>query len=89
MAAKLGDIQYAYVIGDYANSKDTGLIDLALVGQVDNEKLKEIVAKTESLMLRKIRTIVLKNKDLQKLNDRLDIEHAICIWSNGKIIKNG
>ena len=88
LAAKLGDIQYAYVIGDYAKGKDTGQIDLALIGQVDHEKLKEMVAKTEGLIHRKIRTIVLKTRDLEKLNKRLDIEHAICIWGNDKIIKN-
>ena len=43
LVAKRGNIQSAYVIGDYAKGKDTGLIDLALVGQVDNDKLKKIV----------------------------------------------
>ena len=80
LAAKLGDIQSAHVIGDYAKGNDSGLIDLALVGRVDDKKLQEIVAKTEKLIQRKIRTIVLIPKDMEKLNSRLDIEHAICIW---------
>jgi hypothetical protein len=63
------------------------VFDLALVGQVDIEKLKDMVTKTEGLIHRKIRTIILNQKDMEKLNSRLDIEHAICIWSN-EIIKN-
>jgi len=58
-----------------------GLIDLALVGQVDDEKLSNMVIKTEGLINRKIRTLVLNPEDVEKLNNRLDIKHAICIWN--------
>jgi len=85
LAAKLGDIQAAYVIGDYAKGNDSGLIDLVLVGQVDDEKLKEVTAKTENLIDRKIRTLVLDPIDVEKLQSRLDIEHALFIWGNGKV----
>ena len=83
LATKLGDIQAAYVIGDYAKGIDSGLIDLVLIGRVDDDKLKEMIAKTEELINRKIRTLVLDPKDLKKLNSRLDIEHALFIWGNG------
>ena len=83
LAAKLGDIQAAYVIGDYAKGNDSGLIDLVLVGRVDDNKLKEMTGKTEELINRKIRTLVLDPMDLEKLNSRLDIEHALFIWGNG------
>ena len=78
---KLGDIQSAYVIGDYAVGNDSGLIDLVLVGQVNDEKLKKITSKNEGLIKRKIRTLVLDPKDLKKLNNRVNIEHALCIWT--------
>jgi len=87
---KLGDIQLAYIIGDYAKGKDSGLIDLAMVGKVNEEKLQEMIIKTEGLINRKIRTIVLDPHDMDELNKRLDIEHAICIWQkeivNSKIL---
>ena len=85
LAAKLGDVQAAYVIGDYAKGNDSGLIDLVLVGQVDDEKLKEVTKKTEELIDRKIRTLVLAPTDLEKLQSRLDIEHALFIWGNGRV----
>ncbi len=86
LAAKLGDIQAAYVIGDYAKGNDSGLIDLVLVGQVDDEKLKEVTEKTEGLIDRKIRTLVLKQSDLKKLDERLDLKHALFIWGNESVM---
>ena len=81
-------IQAAYVIGDYAKGNDSGLIDLVLIGQVDDEKLKEVTAKTENLIDRKIRILVLAPIDLEKLQSRLDIKHALFIWGNGRMKDN-
>ena len=78
---KLGDIQLAYVIGDYAKGNDSGLIDLVLVGKINDLKLREMIIKTEGLINRKIRTLVLDSNDISKLNDRLDIEHSLCLWT--------
>ena len=39
LIAKLGDVQAAYVIGDYAKGMDTGLIDLVIVGNINETKL--------------------------------------------------
>ena len=86
LAAKLGDVQAAYVIGDYAKGNDSGLIDLLLIGQVDDEKLKEVTEKTEGLIDRKIRTLVLAPTDLEKLQSRLDIEHALFIWGKESVM---
>ena len=80
LAEKLGDIQSAYVIGDYAKGIDSGLIDLVLLGNVVDVKLKQITDKTEDLIHRKIRTLVLDPKDMKELSNRLDFKHAICIW---------
>jgi DNA-binding MarR family transcriptional regulator len=44
---RLGNLEQAYVIDDYAEGKDSGLIDLVLVGEVDRENLEDLVAKTE------------------------------------------
>ena len=89
LAAKLGDIRAAYVIGDYAQGNDSGLIDLVLVGRVDEEKLKEVTKKTENLIARKIRTLVLNEDEFVKLQDRLNINHALFIWGEDTVISNG
>jgi len=80
LAAKLGNVQAAYVIGDYAKGVDSGLIDLVLVGNVNEGQLNEMTEKTEGLIDRKIRTLVLQQSDLEKLDKHLDLKHALFVW---------
>ena len=43
LVSKLGNIHSAYITGDYAEGIDSGLIDLILVGNVNEEKLKKLL----------------------------------------------
>ncbi len=45
--------------GDYAEGRDTGIVDLVLVGDVNRRNLDDLVAKTERYIQRRIRTLVL------------------------------
>lgn len=56
---KLGKLYYAFIIGDYAKGKDTGLIEMILVGDIDLAYLKKCVRKVEKLINRKIKTHVM------------------------------
>src|SRR5258708_25746613 len=47
---KLGDLKLAYLIGDYAKGKDTGTIELLLVGKVNEVYLKNLVTKARTLI---------------------------------------
>ena len=42
----LGKIKFAYLIGDYANGKDSGIIDLVLVGEINKSILLDLTNKT-------------------------------------------
>ena len=81
---RLGSIDAAYVIGDYARGIDSGLIDILLVGTVDMDTLENFVLKTGNLIDRKIRPLVLNHKEFEKLRARLDIDHALPIWNKEK-----
>ena len=78
---RLGSIDKAFVIGDYAKGIDSGLIDVVLVGNVDMETLEKFVDKTGNLIKRKIRPLVLNKIEFEKLKVRLDIDHALPIWN--------
>jgi len=39
---RLGDLESAYLIDDYAEGKDTGIIDLLLVGNIDQYHLNDL-----------------------------------------------
>ena len=85
LIAKLGDVQAAYVIGDYAKGKDSGLIDLVLVGDINEINLKEVTAKTEKLISRKIRTVILNQNELKLFSERFDLKNALLIWGKKRI----
>ncbi len=84
LVSQLGQLEAAYIIGDYARGIDSGLIDLVLVGQVNQDVLQHLIEKTSAAIARKIRSLVVDKDELQKLWDQLDIEHALPIWGNHK-----
>lgn len=55
---KLGDLKLAVVTGDYAEGKDTGIIDLTLVGKIDKVYMINLIEKAENIIHRKIRYII-------------------------------
>jgi hypothetical protein len=78
--AHLGDLDIALITGDYANGKDTGIIDLVLVGKLDVKYANKYVAKAEKLISRKIRVLVLTNEEFEKNRKSLNSEKALCLW---------
>ena len=77
---RLGDLEQAYLIGDYAEGKDTGIIDIWLIGEIDPYHLNDLSRKTERYIKRKIRSLVLSTKEFEDLRIRLKQEPHILIW---------
>ena len=78
--SKLGDLRSAYIIGDYAHGMDTGIIDVVFIGNIDRDILNKLVEKTEILIHRKIKWLILKEKEFKRLKNTLDISHALKVW---------
>ena len=79
---RLGDLERAYLIDDYAEGKDTGIIDLLLVGNVDAYHLNDLSRKTERYIKRKIRSIVLSPEEYDDLLPTLENRPSILIWKS-------
>lgn len=77
---RLGNVELAFITGDYAKGMDSGLIDLVLVGDVDQAYLAELVKKAEGMIERKIRTLVLTAEEYRKLDDKFKKEKALVVW---------
>ena len=77
---RLGDIEEAYLIDDYAEGKDTGIIDLLLVGDVDQYLLNDLIRKTERYIKRKIRSLVLSRDEYKNLLPELRKRPRVLIW---------
>ena len=55
---ELGTIQAVYILDDYAQGKDSGIIDLLIVGKVSKKKLQDYIAITENKIKRKLRVLI-------------------------------
>ena len=55
---RMGKLEKMYLTGDYARGKDTGIIDLAFVGEIDKNYIMEMVSKAERMINKKVRFIV-------------------------------
>ena len=77
---RLGEVELALITGDYAKGKDSGIIDLVLVGTIDNELLHGYIVKVEKLINRKVRPFVLTKEEYKKFNGKLEKESHIVLW---------
>lgn len=81
---RLGDLECAYLIDDYAEGKDTGIIDLLLIGNIDQYHLNDLSRKTERYIKRKIRSLVLSKDEYGKLLPELKKRPRVLIWEAKK-----
>ena len=81
---RLGDLERAYLINDYAEGKDTGIIDLLLVGNIDQYHLNDLCRKTERYIKRKIRSLVLTRQEYNELLPELKKRPLVLIWEAEK-----
>ena len=77
---RLGDLERAYLIGDYAEGKDSGIIDLVLVGNIDRYHLDDLTRKTERYIKRKIRSLVVSRNEYKELLPKLKGQPQVLIW---------
>ncbi len=82
---RLGNLKCAYLLDDYAQGKDTGLIDLMLVGDIDRENLDDLVKKTEKYISRKIRTLVLSESEFVKMKKMFDKKSKLLLWESNSV----
>jgi len=81
---RLGDLESAYLIDDYAEGKDTGIIDLLLVGNIDQYHLNDLSRKTERYIKRKIRSLVLSRDEYNDILPKLEKRPRVLIWEANK-----
>ena len=84
IVTRLGNLEKAYLIDDYAEGKDTGIVDLLLVGDIDQYHLNDLSRKTERYIKRKIRSLVLTQEEFAKFSLKLKEKPRVLIWEAKK-----
>ncbi len=77
---RLGSLRIAFITGDYAAGRDSGIIDLVLVGTLDRAYLQKCVDKVEGMIHRKIRTLVLTDEEFEANKKNLNPDKALVLW---------
>ena len=77
---RLGNLEAAYLVGDYARGIDTGIIDVVLVGDIDKVQLDDFALKTEAYIQRKIRYLVLTNEEFIRLSEKKSFDPIVRLW---------
>ena len=80
MIERLGNLEKALLIDDYAEGKDTGIIDLVLIGNIDQTNLQDLTKKTEKYINRKIRTLPLTAEEYDQLAANLNKRPNFILW---------
>ena len=83
---QLGKVDYAYLIDDYAQGKDTGIIDLVLVGDINAAQLNDLSKVVEQYIKRKIRTLVLTPAEFADFAENLQSRPHLMIWQANETI---
>lgn len=82
---RLGNLEKALLIDDYAVGKDTGIIDLVLVGDIDKNNLQDLTSKTERYIKRKIRSLALTAEEFDRLMPTIGKRPQFILWQKDQI----
>lgn len=78
ITSKIGQLEAAWLTGDFASGRDSRIIDLVLVGQeLDHNYINTLTAKAEEIMERKIRHIVLSSA---QMTEYFKDKPSLLIW---------
>ncbi|MUM77807.1 ArsR family transcriptional regulator [Pseudodesulfovibrio sp. F-1] len=69
VVASLGKVDAVYILDDYAQGRDSGLIDALVVGNVDKGRLDELRSIVESKVGRKVRVMDIAPAEFAKSRD--------------------
>ncbi|MEZ5103278.1 MAG: ArsR family transcriptional regulator [Draconibacterium sp.] len=83
--SQIGDLEEAYITGDFAIGKNSRILDLVLIGNnLDTPYINELVLKTEKIIDRKVRYLVLTSEEMVNyFNDK----PSLLIWNQKTIVK--
>ncbi len=85
---RLGKLEQAFLIDDYAEGKDSGIIDILLVGDIDHAPQRSH-RKTERYIERKIRSLVMTRDEYEKLSPSLAHRPQVMIWGRKEKLSEG
>jgi len=79
--SRLGDLEQVYLVGSFSKGIDSNIIDIVLVGEVDNSYLIQLIEKAEKLINRKVRYLIFSSKEFGDADKATFDPSPLLIWS--------
>ena len=77
---RIGNLEEVYLVGDLGKGKDSPIIDLIFVGDLDSKYLSELIKKAEAYINRKIRHIQFSMSDFTEKKDQILKDAYLLLW---------
>ncbi len=77
---RMGDVKKVFVAGDFAQGKDSQIIDLVFIGDINREYLVQLIKKVEKLIARKIRFIIFEKNE--KIKWDTNAVEPLLLWED-------
>lgn len=79
---RMGKLEKLYLTGDYALGKDSGIIDLTFVGEIDKKYLLDMIGKAEKMINKKVRFIIYDATEWEEKHADNDLNAQLLLWEN-------
>ena len=84
---RAGNLHKVYLTGDYAIGKDSGIIDLLFVGEIDKSYLTNLISKAESLIGKKVRYLTYDRQEWDNYDEKgMNYGKNLLLWENKEFI---
>lgn len=79
---RLGAVEKVYLSGQFAKGLDSSIIDLIMIGNIDQAYLIRLISRVEPIIKRKVRYLIYQTTEFtDELMDSLDSK-LVLLWSN-------
>lgn len=78
---RLGQVQAVYLAGDFARGVNSNIIDLIILGDVNQAYLTGLIHKTEEMINRKIRYLIYQENEAQFLETHHSASELLLLWT--------
>jgi hypothetical protein len=79
---RMGKLEKVYLTGDYALGRDSGIIDLTFVGEIDKQYLLDMVGKAEKMIHKKVRFIIYDVAEWEDKQSADEVDAQLLLWEN-------
>ena len=78
--AGLGMLKKVYLVGDFAKGKNSNIIDLLLVGDINKDYLTRLIEKLENMVSRKVRYLIFGEEEIQDFLEKKSKTEYLLLW---------